>query len=65
LKFVKIHRQPNYIKWNNIVTVNIVPIVNRGLSKAVPIKMHSGFEGNIFRKILTPQNEAKIGTHTK
>ncbi len=53
------------MKWNNIVTVNIVPIFNSGLPKAVPINMHLGFEGNIFRKILTPQNEAKIGTHTK
>jgi hypothetical protein len=42
------------MKWNNIVTVNIVPIFNRGLPKAVPINMHLGFEGNIFRKILTP-----------
>ncbi len=53
------------MKWNNIVTVNIVPIFNRGLPKAVPINMHLGFEGNIFGKILTPQNEAKIATPTK
>ncbi len=62
---VKIRRQPNQKKWNNIVTVNIVPIFNRGLPKAVPINMHLGFDGNIFGKILTPQYEAKIGTHTK
>ncbi len=53
------------MKWINIVTVNIVPIFNRDLPKAVPINMHLGFEGNIFGKISTPQNEAKIGTHTK
>jgi hypothetical protein len=53
------------MKRNNIVTVNIVPIFNRGLPMAVPINMHLGFEGNIFRKILTTQNEAKIGTHAK
>ncbi len=60
---VKICRQPNLMKWNNIVTVNIVPIFKRGLPRAVPTNMHLGFEGNIFGKILTPQNEAKIGTH--
>jgi hypothetical protein len=43
----------------------MVPIFNRGLPKAVPINMHLGFEGNIFGKILTPQNEAKIGTLSK
>ncbi len=53
------------MKWNNIVFVNIVPIFNRGLPKAVPINMCLGFEGNIFGKILTPQYEAKIGKHTK
>jgi hypothetical protein len=47
------------MKWNNIVTVNIVP----GLPKAVTINMRLSFEGNIFGKILTPQNEAKIGTN--
>jgi hypothetical protein len=52
------------MKWNNIVTVKIVPIFNRGLPKAVPINMHLGFEGNIFRTFLPPHNEAKIGTHT-
>jgi hypothetical protein len=44
------------MKWNNIVIVNIVPIFNRGLPKAVPVNMHLGFEGNISGKILTPQN---------
>jgi hypothetical protein len=53
------------MKWSNILTVNIVLILDRGLPKAVPINMHLGFEGNIFRKILIPQNEAKICTHTK
>jgi hypothetical protein len=53
------------MKLNNIVTLTIVPIFNRGLPKPVPINMHFGFESNIFRKIVTSQNEAKIGTHTK
>jgi hypothetical protein len=53
------------MKWGNIVVFSIVPIFNNGLPKAVPINMHLAFEGNIFGKILTPQNEAKIGTHTK
>jgi hypothetical protein len=53
------------MKCNNIVTVNIVPIFNSGLPKSLPINMHLGFEGNIFRKVLTPQNEVKIETHTK
>ncbi len=53
------------MKWNNIVIVNIVPIFNRALPKAVPINMNLGFEGKIFWKILKPDNEAKIGTHTK
>jgi hypothetical protein len=52
------------MKWNNIVAVNIVPIFNRGLPKAVPINMHLGFASNIygkiFGKIFTPQNEAKM-----
>ncbi len=62
---MKIRRQPNEKKWNSIVSVNIVPIFNGGLPKAVPINMHLGWEGYIFRKILTIQNEPKIGTHTK
>jgi hypothetical protein len=53
------------MKWNNIVTLNMVSIFNRGLPEAVPINMYLGFEGNIFRKILTPQNEAKIGAQSK
>jgi hypothetical protein len=48
------------MKWN-IVIVNISHMFNRGLPKVVPINMHLGFESNI----LTPQNEAKILTHTK
>ncbi len=38
------------MKWNNIVTINIVPIFNRGLPKAVPINMHLGFASNITEK---------------
>jgi hypothetical protein len=53
------------MKWNNIVTVHIVPIFNRGLPKAVPINMNFGFEGNIFEKILIPQKEEKIDTPSK
>ncbi len=55
-------------KWSGttlLLLCNIVPIFNRGLPKAVPINMHLGCEGNIHRKILTPQNEAEIGTHTR
>ncbi len=43
----------------------IKPIFNRGLTKAVAINMHFDFEGNIFRKILTPPNEVNISTPTK
>ncbi len=49
------------MKWNNIDTANIVPIVNKSLPKAVPINMHLGFAGSIYGKILAPANEVKIG----
>ncbi len=54
------------MKWNNIVTVNIVPIFNRGLPKAVPKNMHlEGREQPFFGKKFSSQNEAKIFTHYK
>jgi hypothetical protein len=34
-----------------------------GLMNTVPINIHLIFKGNIFSKILTPQNEANIWTH--
>jgi hypothetical protein len=44
------------MKWNNIVTVNIVPIVNRGLPKAVPINMHlEGREQHFWETIFTSE----------
>ena len=53
------------MKWNDIVTVNIVPIFNRGLPKAVQGNMHLGFAGNFLQKSFTPLNDTKIGTYTK
>jgi hypothetical protein len=53
------------MKGSNIVIVNIVPIFNRGLPKAMPINMHFGFESNMFGKISTPENAEKIRRHPK
>ncbi len=64
LNGVKIGMQPSWKKGNNTAFVNIVPTFNRGLPKAVQGNIRLGFEGNL-KKILTPLNEAKIGTYTK
>ncbi len=53
------------MKWNNTPFVNIVPIFNRGLTKAVQGNMHLGFAGNFLQKSVTSLNETKIGTYTK
>jgi hypothetical protein len=62
---VKIGTQPSSMKWHNTAFVNLVPIFNRGLPKAVQGNMHLGFAGNFLQKRFTPLNETKIGTYTK
>ncbi len=48
---VKIGTQPSWMKWNNTAFVNIVPVFNRGLPKAVQGNMHLGFVGNFLNKV--------------
>jgi hypothetical protein len=48
----KIGTQPSCMKRNNTAFVNIVPIFNRGLPKAVQGNMHLGFAGNLKIKDL-------------